>query len=374
MNHESRDAVRVKKEMELFTSTSILLIFKSAMKLFSGRAAFRLLTLLLVLGALAVYTGFMLIRMPGKSFQGDLPPLSSEEEELAEQLRELVSSLAGEIGERNIWTPKKYELAAHMIEDRLRSLGYDVNRDTFQVSGVACSNLEGEVPGAVRPEEILVIGAHYDTVVGCPGANDNTSGVAGMLALASLFKDARPERTIRFVAFANEEAPFFHTANMGSLRYATQARERRENIVGMISLETIGYYSDEEKSQQYPFPFHLFYPSRGNFIGFISNMSGDSRAFQREVVSLFRQNVSFPSEGAALPQRVPGVGWSDHWAFWENGYPALMVTDTAPYRYPYYHSSEDTPEKLDYLKMARVVKGMEAVVSALADRTGPSQH
>ena len=171
-------------------------------------------------------------------------------------------------------------------------------------------------------------------------------------------------RTVRFVLFANEEPPFFQTADMGSLVYAKRCRQRGENIVAMLSVETIGYYSERPGSQQYPPPMGLLYPSTGDFIGFVGNVK--SRHLVRELVGSFRRHAQFPSEGAALPGSMTGVSWSDQWAFWQEGYPAVMVTDTAPFRYPYYHHPADTPDRLDYERMARVVDGLRAVLVDLA--------
>jgi hypothetical protein len=336
------------------------------MKIITRKAALRLLLLFVVLAAVLVYSWATMIRMPGKSFTGELPPWTDEERALAETLREIVEVLAGDIGERSVWIPTNYHRAANYIEERFRAAGFEVDRQEYTVEGVASYNLEAELAGLKRREEILVIGAHYDTVPGSPGANDNASGVAATLALASLLADASLGRTVRFVAFANEEMPFFQTEQMGSFVYAQAARARGENIVGMISLETIGYFSQEKGSQQYPFPFNLIYPSRGNFIGFISHTAPESRALVREAIGAFRDTAPFPSEGAAIPEKIPGVGWSDHWAFWQFDYPAFMLTDTAPFRYPHYHTAEDTPDELDYLRMARIVKGMEAVIRTLA--------
>jgi hypothetical protein len=154
---------------------------------------------------------------------------------------------------------------------------------------------------------------------------------------------------------------------MGSVRYARRCRQRDEQIVAMLSLETIGYYSDAPGSQQYPFPFGLLYPSEGNFIGFVGNVS--SGDLVRTAIGAFRQHARFPSEGAAVPASIQGVGWSDHWSFWQVGYPGIMVTDTAPFRYPHYHRREDTPDKVDYARMARVVAGLEHVVTAFSDVT-----
>jgi Zn-dependent M28 family amino/carboxypeptidase len=131
----------------------------------------------------------------------------------------------------------------------------------------------------------------------------------------------------------------------------------------MYSLETIGYYSEEPRSQHYPFPLSYFYPDRGNFLAFVANLA--SRELLHRTIRAFRAHASFPSEGAAAPAFIPGVDWSDQWAFWREGWPALMITDTAPYRYPYYHTAHDTPDKVNYERLARVVRGLEATFRAL---------
>lgn len=289
------------------------------------------------------------------------------------ELERHVRALAEEIGERHVWRYDALERAATYIEDSLRSSLYDVVPQAYEVDidhplltpaqrGV--HNLEVEVGGRGRADEIVVIGAHYDSIPGCPAANDNGSGVAAMLEIARLLADRTFERTLRFVAFVNEEPPFFQTSRMGSMVYAQRCRQRREKVVAMISLETIGYYSDEPASQHYPFPFSLFYPSVGNFIGFIGNLA--SRRLVRRVVSSFREHTSFPCEGAAVPGWITGIGWSDHWAFWKAGYPALMATDTALFRYPWYHTPQDTVDKIDFERMALVVAGLANVVEDLA--------
>jgi hypothetical protein len=246
----------------------------------------------------------------------------------------------------------------------LAAAGYEVTEQEYDVSGVRCLNLDVEIPGETQPKEIVVIGAHYDTVYGTGGANDNTSGVAAMLALARRFSGRTLDRTLRFVAFVNEEPPFFQTDQMGSRVYARWRRQRGDNVVAMLSLETIGYYDDASRSQKYPMPFGLFYPSEGNFIGIVGSIG--SRALVRRIVGTFREHEPFPCEGGALPAAVPGVGFSDHWSFWQEGYPAAMVTDTAMYRYPYYHHSGDTIDKVDFDGMARVVRGLEKVIGDLA--------
>src|SRR4029434_10392915 len=278
---------------------------------------------------------------------------------------------AGEIGERNMWHYAKLNAAADFIEDSFSRAGLRTRRDSYETGGQPCHNIEAEIPG--NGAEIIVIGAHYDSVFGSPGANDNGSGAAAVLALAHRFGASEtegsaprstPNRTLRFVAFVNEEPPYFLSGEMGSQVYARRCKERGDKISAMISLETIGYFSDAPHSQTYPSPgLGLFYPKVGNFIGFVSNLH--SRTLLRRVVAAFRKHAKIPSEGAALPAFVPGVSWSDQWSFWRNGYPGIMVTDTAPFRYPYYHSANDTPDKLDYDRFTLVVRGMAKVVEDL---------
>ena len=199
-----------------------------------------------------------------------------------------------------------------------------------ELKGRECYNLEVEIIGSEKPDEIVVIGAHYDSLEGTTGANDNGSGVAALLAIARAFGDKQPVRTLRFVAFTNEEPPFFQSDDMGSLVYARRCSERNENIVAMLSLETIGYYTDEERSQDYPSGLMDFvFPTTGNFISFVGNIK--SRKLLGDVAGSFRQYAKFPSVAAFLPEDIVGVGWSDQWSFWQYGYPAIMVTDTAPF-------------------------------------------
>ena len=223
-----------------------------------------------------------------------------------------------------------------------------------------------EIAGGASASEIIVVGAHYDSIAGATGANDNGSGVAAVLELARLMRGAQLERSVRFVAFVNEEPPFYRTGEMGSQYYARRSRERGENVVAMLSLETIGYYSDRGGSQRYPFPLGLFYPASGNFVAFVSKLG--SRRLLHRALGAFRRHAEFPSEGVAAPAFIPGVDWSDHWSFWQQGYPALMVTDTALYRYPWYHSVQDTPDKIDYERLARVVTGLGGMLEELAGR------
>jgi Zn-dependent M28 family amino/carboxypeptidase len=269
--------------------------------------------------------------------------------------------LAGQIGERNVWHPHALGAAAdyiHAAFDR----PYVVAEQTFPWDGHSIRNVEAEHKGT-RPGEVVVVGAHYDTVPGSPGGNDNGSGVAALLEIARLLAPTVPQRTLRFVAFANEEPPFFETGEMGSQHYARRCRARGENVAAMLSLETIGYYRDEPGTQQYPMFLGPFYPPTGNFLAFVGN--GRSRALVRRAITEFRRTTAFPSEGIAAPSWIPGIGWSDHAAFWQEGYPAVMVTDTALFRYPQYHTAGDTPDLLDYERLARVTAGLARVVAAL---------
>jgi Zn-dependent M28 family amino/carboxypeptidase len=312
-----------------------------------------------------------MIRMPGDSFKGPLPPLTDEQRALEQELRSDVHQLAGIIGERNLFRYTQLVEAAAYIRGAFGHSGYDVRRQQYEVAGQTCENIEAHIVGVEKPDEILVVGAHYDSVQGSPGANDNATGVAALLALARSVARTRPLCTVRFVAFTNEEPPLFQGPHMGSHVYAKQCRERCENIRLMLSLETIGYYSDEPRSQTYPFPFGLFYPSTANFIAFVSNM--ENAPWVKQLLTIFRVHARFPSEGGALWEWIPGVAWSDHWSFWRAGYPAVMVTDTAPNRYPHYHTAADTPDKVDFPKMVRVISGLQQVIGELAQRTAGSR-
>jgi len=308
------------------------------------------------------------VEMPGESYRGPLPELAGEvaEEhtEVRRVLEEHVRALANRIGERHTGRPEALEAAADYVEAHLRDCGYVVTVQPYAAAGRTVRNVEASVVGATVPDEIVVIGAHYDTHPGTPGADDNASGVAGLLELARLLKDRRFDRTVRLVAFANEEHPHFRTDSMGSRVYARRCREHGDRIVGAVVLESIGCYSDQPGSQSYPLPLGLLYPDAGDFIGFVGNTR--SREFVRRCIASFRRRARFPSEGIAAPVFVPRVGSSDHWSFWQEGYPALMVTDTAPYRYAHYHEPTDTPDRLDYDRMARVVLGVGWVAADLA--------
>ena len=290
--------------------------------------------------------------MPGKSHTGPLPPLSDEERALAERLRRHVFTLAKSERNTDLETPVRY------IEGAFAAHGLTSKLQTFESGGRNVNNVEVSPPDPAA----IVVGAHYDTVPGSPGADDNASAVAALIELAGLLRKER--LPIRFVAFANEELPYHMGPEMGSWVSARRSREQAEPLRGMISLEMLGCYRDEPGSQRYPPPLNLIYPNRGNFIAFVGDVG--ARALVHQAIASFRRNARFPSEGVAAPAFVPGIMRSDHASFRDQGFPALMVTDTAYNRNPRYHKASDTPDTLDYERMARVTLALAAVLRDLA--------
>jgi Zn-dependent M28 family amino/carboxypeptidase len=280
-----------------------------------------------------------------------------------DRLRRDIRRLAADIGERNIYRYPNLCDAAAFIEQSFLNAGYQPSRQEYEARSKVFSNIEAEVTGQEFPKDIIIVGAHYDTNRNSPGANDNGSGVAALLELARSFAHQRISRTLRFVAFTNEERPFLRTPYMGSRVYARRCRERNENITAMMSLETIGYSSKQRGSQWLAF-FGLLYPSRGDFIVLVANPS--SKELLHRTSESFRRSTRVRCETAVLPSFAPGAKSSDHWSFWKEGYPGLMVTDTAPLRYPYYHKAADTPDKLRYDFLSGVVEGLKGTVRDLA--------
>ncbi|GGX80760.1 hypothetical protein GCM10007160_04950 [Litchfieldella qijiaojingensis] len=253
--------------------------------------------------------------------------------------------------------------AAAYIERTFRDAGYEPVRHGIPTRNMTFDNIEVTIRGSYLSEGSLVIGAHYDTVQGTPGADDNASGVAVLLELARLLNEMEPRRSIHLVAFANEEMPFFGSAAMGSLNYARQLRADGEDVLGMISLEMLGYYTDEPDSQSYPPVLGYFYPETGNFVAFVGNLR--SRQLVHRVIGTFREHAELPTEGLAAPELIGDIQRSDHWAFWRMGYPAMMLTDTANFRNSRYHGPSDTYETLDYDNMARLTAALARTVEEL---------
>jgi Zn-dependent M28 family amino/carboxypeptidase len=301
------------------------------------------------LGAAAALLYYMLA-MPGRSHAGALAPLDAPGQALAERLRKHVMELSKD--ERNV----DLETAARYIE---AAFGPKAASHHFESAGRKVRNIEI----TCLQTSYVVVGAHYDTVPGSPGANDNASGIAALIELALLLGDEG--LPIRFVAFANEEPPHFMGPDMGSWSWARRAKERGETVRAMLSLEMLGFYDDAPGSQRYPPPLGFFFPERADFIAFVGDLG--ARALVRRAIGSFRRNTRFPSEGLAAPAFIPGVSWSDHWSFRDHGFPAIMVTDTAFYRYAHYHRPSDTAEKLDYERLARVTLGLASVLRELAN-------
>lgn len=294
--------------------------------------------------------------------------------------------LAGDIGPRSLTSaPDNLEQAAAYIEYIWKKQNLSVTRQEFQADALSAKpkissdslsfpsqtftakNIVTELRGKKNNEDIILVGAHYDSVYDCPGANDNGSGVAALLEISRVLSKDKfvPDRTIRFVAFTNEEPPFFRSKQMGSFQYAQKCHNEKQGIACMLCLETIGYYSDEPNSQRFPHRgFGMIFPKAGNFVSFIANMASSKQL--SKCVGAFRTTTKFPSEGIAIPEIIPGVDFSDQQNFWEFGYPGIMVTDTAFYRYPHYHELTDTPDKINYETLARVVSGLVESVKALS--------
>ena len=313
--------------------------------------------LVLLVAALAAAFWYSL-SLPGEPFAGPPPPVTAAESDLAQRLQRHVVAIASE--PHNVAHYAALEKSAAYIETELKALGYEPQSQVYAIGDKPVRNISVELapPGATAATPSLVIGAHYDSADDAPGANDNGSGSAAVLELARLLKDvALKDKRLRLVLFVNEEPPYDRTPDMGSYRYAKALHEQDEKLIGMISLETIGSFSDAPGSQRYPFPFSHVFTDVGNFIAFVALPGG--RTFLHEVVGAFRRHAQFPTIGGTAPDNIPGIGWSDHWSFWMLGYPAIMVTDTAPFRYHHYHKPTDTPDKIDYAKLARITFGIE---------------
>ncbi len=276
-------------------------------------------------------------------------------------LRLAVTKLSREIGVRTYQDFDRLEKTVQYISGEFTAFGYQVSHQSFKFAGNTYQNVIAELKGRTSPEKVLVVGAHYDTVRTTPGADDNASGVAGLLRLAKLLAGRPQDKTVRFVAFALEEPPSYRTKNMGSYHYAASLKKGREQVEGMVCLEMIGFFSDRPGSQHYPIPFmNLKFPKTGNYIALVGNRK--SRAFTLKIAGSFRKTTDLPLITLNAPAIVVGIDFSDHWSFGKFGYPAFMVTDTAFYRNPNYHSPSDLPDTLDYNRMAKVVEGLTAAV------------
>lgn len=280
--------------------------------------------------------------------------------EVETNLETTVHFLSEDIGARSYEDLEELERAADYIEEKMISCRCNVKRQSFTYMGNTYHNIIGEVKGN-KDSKILVMGAHYDTVPGTPGADDNASGIAGLLELARLTAATPTSRTVYFVAFTLEEPPLFKTRHMGSYVYAKSLKKDTVRVEGMISLEMIGYFCDKKGCQYYPFTFFKwFYPEKGDFIAFVGNIT--SKEFTKKVKNAFQKVSTLPVESLNTLSLVPGVDFSDHSSFWSFDYPAFMITDTAFYRNPNYHTAGDKAHTLDYKRMALLISGLKSVL------------
>ncbi len=328
-------------------------------KLIDSTSFKRLAILIIIIAAILIFGWSLMVWMPGVSYRQALPPLTATEIQLKDRLTSDVQTLAVKIGRRNVDNYQNLVAAKDFLNTELAQAGYTVCEQEYTVAGKSYSNLEVEIPGSSRADEILVIGGHYDSALTSSDANDNATSAAAVLALAREFVGTKPLRTLRFVEFTNEQPPFFGTKNMGSLVYAQAAKQRGDKIVGMFGLQTLGYATDTAQPQKYPPPLNFLGFDRGNVIGFVSNI--DSRELLRNTIRSFRAQAQFPSEGLALPGLIRGIG-SDSRSFWQQGYQAVTIADTALLEYPPDRIDRDTIAKIDFEQLSRMTHGISKVI------------
>ena len=288
--------------------------------------------------------------------------------DLARRLRLHVDRLAGLIGPRHLGAGTSLDAAAAYIERELSACG-SVKRQEYQAGSGEVANLVLERTGGKRPDEIVILGAHYDTVVGSPGADDNASAVAVLIEAASLLREAKFSRTVRFVAFTCEEPPHFYQETMGSQVHAAQCRRSSEKITGMLCLEMVGFFKPDRAQQLPPgLPRFLRWlmPRRGNFLAAVGNPPSWQLCWK--FWRGFRSAARLRLLPIVLPQRIHEIRLSDNSSFWDQGYKALMITDTSFLRNPNYHTATDTPETLDYASMAQVALGVAGAIARIAGK------
>jgi Zn-dependent M28 family amino/carboxypeptidase len=298
--------------------------------------------------------------VPGQSFTGKASPLSGANLAIPAELKSHVIAIAG--GPHNVQHFEALQSSAVYVEGELRKSGLNARSQYFWADKRQVRNIEVILPARSPEAPTLVVGAHYDSAGRAPGANDNGSGVAALLVLARQLRAIPQSRKlhVRLVFFVNEEPPYFRTKLMGSYVYANALHEQGVDVAGMLSLETMGYFDQRPGSQRYPFPLSLVYPDTGNFIAFVGMTT--SRGLLHKSIQSFRKHAEIPSVGGVAPGIVRGIDWSDHRSFDRFGYPAIMVTDTAPFRYRDYHTEDDTVDKIDFESLARVELGLKAMI------------
>jgi len=280
------------------------------------------------------------------------------------KLRQHLKILTGDIGERSVRIPGNLAKTADYIRDFYRGLGIEARLEPYSYHGFEVSNVVAEISLGRNPAKRILIGAHYDSVAGTVGADDNASAVAVQLEtarrLTMLNEPTGLDLVVVLVSFALEEPPVYGTRFMGSRVYTEQARRRNEQLDGMLCLEMVGYTCAEPGCQSFPFPLMFFgYPKEGNFIGIVGNFA--SRSLTRCIYTSFQKNPDLPAIQLTVPFNgwiMPAVRLSDHASFWDEGFPAVMITDSAFYRNPHYHLPSDRMDTLDDRFMAELVKSL----------------
>lgn len=320
-----------------------------------------LLAVLVAIAALIALAAWYSLVFPLQPYAGPLPALSAAESEIAQNCRTHIEAIASR--PHNVAHYADLDAAARYIEVTLAGYGYSPTAQIYDCNGTSVRNIELVIEPSKPSAETasFIVGGHYDSPDEAPGANDNGTGVAGALELARLLRDVKPAtHRLRIVFWVNEERPYGKTPLMGSWQHAKRLKDSGERVAGMIALETIGYFTGDPGTQNFPPPFGLVYPDTGNFIAFVG-LPG-SRSFLRTALQTFRGHTAFPSIGGVAPGFLKGIDLSDHWAYHQFGFPSLMVTDTAPFRNPYYHELDDLPGNVDYDSLARVTKGLERML------------
>lgn len=327
-----------------------------------------LVVVIALIGAAA--SGLFLVVQPLVRTIDSKPPQVS-----AARLEHHVKHLSVQLHPRSQDQLENINLAADYIFNELKATGGSIDVQEVTVHGVVYKNIIARFGPSSGP--VMVVGAHYDSHgdaeaaaklaarftadTHTPGADDNASGVAGLLELARLLGRSAPVRSVELVAYTLEEPPYFRTDNMGSARHAAALSDAHREVELMLSLEMIGYFSDEPGSQKFPVPgMSFFYPDRGNFIALVGRI-GDFNAMRR-AKALMAGATDLPVRSVNAPPIVPGIDFSDHLNYWEKGFRAIMVTDTAFMRNQNYHLAGDTYDKLNYQRMAKVVQAVYAVV------------
>lgn len=286
----------------------------------------------------------------------------------AENLEKHVRMLSEQFVPRNAAAIANMNRTADYIKAEFEKAGKGtVSEQWYQVGSYRYRNVSLIMGDPTAPR--VVIGAHYDGYGPHPGADDNASGVAGLIELAKLIADHPPKTAIEFVGYPLEEPPYFATSKMGSSKHVGHLRKNGIKCKYMISLEMIGYFTDERGTQHYPIKFlHLFYPEKGNFITVVGN--NQNRSLTKNFKIAMKGATELPVVSICGPAAIPGIDFSDHRNYWHAGIPALMITDTAFYRNTAYHTPRDTADRLNYTKMAMVVTGVYEGIQKLDLRSG----